>query len=562
MRFLLSVVIFTIGLVATAFGLIQQSQNQPINEIVAQQELKFVSNFVIIPAKVLTAYPGEVSVTGAGSSQVFLSSGRESDLVAWLGETKHTELKLGLSEAEKKATLTEIERGGEGLLANPVGSDLWRQEVQDAGQATIFPETGNEIAVLVASTGVEPAPPTIQVKWDLPDERGVIAPITWIGMGLMLLGALLALITYFIYWRGTRPRRQKFETNINPDGTRKSKRRNRIRKLLAFTALTASSLSLSGCAPEYENPILSPSPAAAPDTLTPVMDAAQLERILGDITRVVAEADQAFSRDALDVRVGGPALTMRRAFYNLAQRSEDPVPPEKILSEPVQLFLPSATDSWPRSVMVVTGQAPDTALQLLVLRQETPRDQYLLWSYSTLLPEIEFPEVAAAEAGAVALKTDTKFLLMPPKDLPQAVGDILNKGAESAFTLFIDVENKYIQDVAAVQQGLTETLTNANLTFEHTLGNEEITLLATLDGGALAGVYMTDTYTIVPRSRGDAVAISGPEALLLGSAGSATGIETKYGAMLLFYIPTAESDQLVRLLGATQQLLSAKSLAG
>lgn len=558
MRFLLSVAIFVAGLVATAFGLVQQSQNQPINEIVAEQELKQVSNFVLIPAKVLTSYPGEVSITAAGSSQVFLASGRESDLVAWLGETKHTEIKLGLVEAEKMATLGEIERGGEGLLANPVGSDLWRSEVIQAATATIYPEPGNEIAVLVASTGVELAPPNLQVKWDLPDERGVVAPITWIGLGLMLGGGILALITYFLFWRGTRPRRTNFEPTSNPDGTRKSKKRNRIRRLFAVSAV--SLVALSGCAPEYENPILSPSPLAAPDTLTPVMSQSQLDRILGDIAKVVSDSDAAFSRDGLDVRVGGPALTMRRAYYNLAQRSEEPVAPEAILAKPQQLFLPAATDAWPRSVMVVTGEAPETALQLLVLRQETPRDQYVLWSYSTLLPDTEFPEVAAPEVGAVALKTDTKFLLMPPTNLPEALGDILNKGEESAFTLFIDTKSQYIQDVAGVQQGLAETLSTATLNFEHQLGNEEIALLATLDGGALAAVYMTDTYTIIPNTRGEAVAISGPEALLLGSAGSATGIETKYGAMLLFYVPTAESDQLVRLIGATQQLLSAKSL--
>jgi hypothetical protein len=71
---------------------------------------------------------------------------------------------------------------------------------------------------------------------------------------------------------------------------------------------------------------------------------------------------------------------------------------------------------------------------------------------------------------------------------------------------------------------------------------------------------MVDTYRIIPKSRGDAVAISGDEAILLGSGGSASGIETRYGAMLLFYVPAAGSDQRITLLGATQQLLTAAAV--
>ena len=55
-------------------------------------------------------------------------------------------------------------------------------------------------------------------------------------------------------------------------------------------------------------------------------------------------------------------------------------------------------------------------------------------------------------------------------------------------------------------------------------------------------------------------AISGDEAILLGSGGSATGIEARYGAMLIFHVPAAGSENRVTLLGATQQLLTAIAL--
>lgn len=207
--------------------------------------------------------------------------------------------------------------------------------------------------------------------------------------------------------------------------------------------------------------------------------------------------------------------------------------------------------------MVVTGEEE---LQLLVLRQESPREQYRLYHYIDLLPGVNFPDVASEDVGANAIKVDNKFLFASPLLIPDLVGELLNEGPDSPASALLDPENSYIQDVSAVQRGLAETLSNANLDFAHNLGDFSLVMLATADGGALVTLFMVDTYTIIPREPGDAVAISGDEAVLLGSAGSATGIETRYGSMLLFHIPAAGSESRITLLGATQQLMTAVSL--
>jgi hypothetical protein len=283
----------------------------------------------------------------------------------------------------------------------------------------------------------------------------------------------------------------------------------------------------------------------------------QLKRILGEITEVVSLADAELDRESIEARVSGPALVARRAAYNIARRTENPAPPAPLLAEPIQLFLPSATDTWPRSVMVVTGEQ---TLTMLVLRQESARDQYRLYQYMDILPGVDFPEVAGEEVGANTVKEDSKFLLMPPTDLATAVGSLLNEGPDSTWSILVDGENQYISDVSSVQQSLAQTLSNANVTFDHKLSTDGMVLLTSGEGGALVGMYMIDTYTIIPKEPGDAVAISGQEAILLGAGGSATGIETRYGAMLLFHMPAAGSESRVRLLGATQQLLTAVSL--
>jgi hypothetical protein len=311
---------------------------------------------------------------------------------------------------------------------------------------------------------------------------------------------------------------------------------------------------LTGCAPDYQSPIVSPSPLPAPQTLTPAITAKQGERILNEVIALTQQADETLNREILETRASGPALEARRFEYNLVRRftetQRDPMP---LAGQPIQLFLPPATDTWPRNMLFVTGEEN---LQVFVLQQLGPRDNYTLYFYANLLPGADFPEVASELIGANQLKPDNKFLKVSPDVLAVAVGDLLNQGVDSSWALVMDPSNDYIRDVASVQQGLVETLTNANLTFDHALSDQAPILLSTVDGGALVGIYMVDTYRIIPKSRGDAVAISGDEAILLGSGGSASGIETRYGAMLLFYVPAAGSDERISLLAATQQLLT------
>ncbi len=568
MRFWLSITTFVVGLTLTAIGLVNQIENQPLNFIVAEAELTTPTTYVMIPNKVLTSYPGKVSVTANNDGEVFLAAGRESDIVGWIGKAQYTETRLGVNQAKEEVIISEVERSGGGELADPRGSDLWRLEVAESFEGKISVPEGNEVGILIAAKGVDMAPRKIKIEWDLPDQGAPIAPITMVGLGLMLAGAIWSLWLFFNsyrksgitrYWRG--PRRPKMQFGLPKFKKKKIETSQptsrREARTLKFAALMLVSATLAGCTPDYQNPVLSPSPSAAQDTLTPVMTKDQVKRVPEEITTVVAEADAELNRESIEARVSGPALVARRAAYNIARRTENPQPPAPLLASPIQLFLPSATDTWPRSVMVVTGEQ---TLTMMVLRQENARDQYRLYQYMDILPSVDFPEVAAEEVGANTVKEDSKFLLMPPADLATAVGSLLNEGPDSTWSILVDGDNQYIADVSSVQQTLAQTLSNANVTFDHKISPDDMVLLTSGEGGALVGLYMIDTYTIIPKSPGDAVAISGQEAILLGAGGSATGIETRYGAMLLFHMPAAGSESRARLLGATQQLLTAVSL--
>lgn len=567
-RFVIAITTFVVGLSLTAIGIVDQVRNSPLETIRLGIEVAPDRQFVVIPNRTLTSYPGKVEVIAAGVGQVFVATVRESDATAWISDTAHQELRLRVDLEAEKANLSQIDRPGEGELVDPIGMDIWRDSKVGEANAKIVVAEGNETAVLVASDGRELAPESIEIKWTLPPQPLPFSPLPPIGLVLMLLGSVAILIDWWLKrrrttigrnYRGPKPPRPSglFPVKMHmPEKLKRgAKKARRGRRGLSFVALSLTAATLTGCTASYDSPLLSPSPSAAADILTPVMTKSQLDRILGEIVAVVAEADAELDREGIEVRVTGAALAVRRAAYNLARRTaaEDDGP-EPILAGPIKLFLPSATDTWPRSVMVVTGEE---RLQLLVLTQSSPRDNYQLQNYTALLPGATFPEVAAEEVGANAVKVDSKFLSFDPKKLPEAVGDLINNPAESAWSTLINPENQYISDLVTFQAALAETLSNANLNFGHRLGDNQIVLLSSADGGALVALYMVDTYTIIPRSPGDAVAITGDEALLLGTGGSATGIETRYGAMLLFHVPASGSESPVELLGATQQLLTA-----
>ncbi len=563
MRFWLALTVFTTGLVFSAVGIVNQLENRPLDAIVAAAELEIPTTYVLIPNDVLTAYEGETTLIARGDSEVFVGLGRESDLVAWLGDTPYVELALRVRVTEEKASLIEVDRVGEGQLVEPMGSDVFQSFELFTRTAELKLERKPEVAALVATTGLELAPRRLQLTWNLEDVPAPVAPITLIGLGLVALGGALGLwaaVDYSSKFRSKRsrsgPKEPRSRSRFGFNRRRRPAGRRAAR--LPMVAVLVSTLALSGCVAEYENPTLVPNPLPVVDTLTPVMDRAQLERILGEIEAVVSKADENLDRESIEVRVDGPALQIRRFAYNLARRSEEGSNlPTEIKTSPIQLFLPSATDTWPRSVMVVTGEEE---LQMLVLRQESAREQYKLYHYIDLLPGAAFPEVAAETVGANAIREDNRFLFASPLVIPDLVGELLNDGPSAPASLLLDPDNDYIRDVSAVQRGLAETLSNANLDFAHALGDFSLVMLATADGGALVSMLMVDTYTIIPSEPGDAVAISGNEALLLGSSGSATGIETRYGSMLLFHIPSGGAEQRITLLGATQQLMTAVAL--
>jgi hypothetical protein len=424
----------------------------------------------------------------------------------------------------------------------------------------------------VASDGLTPAPERVRVSWPTENSTTVSDIFLSVGLGLLIIAIFFNVLALGKMIRNRGPRRKVPKAPQGPRYKPKNKgydlprrgRRSASNKIALVPVSIGLVMALSGCQVS-EAPQATPTPSDSPtvsvvDEIQPALNEEQVTRILADIQRVVAEADASGETGLLQTRVEGPALLFREANYLLRSKSPETLPLPPISTSVVSITIISKTEYWPRALMVVT-QEGDELPQTLVIQQLSPREPYKLIYNMALLPGVEFPDVAAASEGAIPVEVDSLFLKISPLDLAPAYGDLIDNGPASEFFSQFDLAtDKFYEQISQTQADQTENLDEATTVFSHELGEANVVSLTTSDSGAIVALMMVDTWEIKPTSRTSAVTVSGDELLLLGVEGSRTGVSTRYGNMLLFYVPLASSDQKIRLLGATQTLLSIEVL--
>jgi hypothetical protein len=306
------------------------------------------------------------------------------------------------------------------------------------------------------------------------------------------------------------------------------------------------------------------------ESVTVVVTEAQLQRIVADVATTVKDADASRDDKALVKRVAGSALQIRRVQYLLQSKSKKIPKLPAIVANPITVALPMELPApelgWqPRTLMVVTkSESTTSAPQMLVLQQSSPRENYKLWYLIDLLPDDNFPNVAAQSVGALPVAKDDSFLVTPLKSIPFKYGDTLNKGLESKYAPEFDLDSdEFYAELSEsqIQQKNEVEKVGSKIKFQHSLGNLNILGLQTVERGGLIALTMNDTSTITPKAQGAAVSVKAlDQKLLLGSLGSSTGLRIVYSNMLLFYVPESGSDEKIRLVGASQGLLSVRSI--
>ncbi|CAB4678292.1 unannotated protein [freshwater metagenome] len=433
----------------------------------------------------------------------------------------------------------------------------------------------DDTAVLLASDGLHRGPTNVTVLWQTANLINL--PQLLIYGGAVLL--VLALIMNYIAFRHIRklrgPRRRipkapkgpKYRRRVRPDVPRKGRRSSRRRMVIAPAALTSLVL-LAGCTSAA--PTQKSTDKAKFEQVSVVVTDNQLQRIVGEVASTVNLADKTRDEKELITRVAGSALEIRKVQYLLQVKSKKIPKLPELVANPVTVALPMQlpveSQLWqPRTIMVVTkSDSTNRAPQLMVLQQATPRENYKLWYLIDLLPTAKFPKVAAQDTGALAVDLDNAYLATPLKSLPFKYGDTINKGLDSKFATEFDLaSDKFYAALSESQTQQTADLKKANATirFLHSLGNPNIIGMLTVESGGLVAISMNDTSLIRPKIRGVAVSVTQLDhKILLDAPGSATGLKIVYGNMLLFYVPVAGSEEQIRLVGASQGILSVKAL--
>lgn len=570
MRFLLAALLFILAISLLLLGLAQRTIWAPPDNFSVNLSVSGNEPYLVIPAEELALMPGDPVIGAIGDGKVFVAFGREADVLAWVGTATHSEAVT----SDDGTAIGVRDVGGTSDLANPGGSDLWINESVGEGFAEVVVPAGDNNAAIIASDGFEPAPTRVRVAWPIESSTVVSDVFLATGFGFLMAAILLNLLALrkMLINRGPRrklpkaPQGPKYRPKKSNLEVPKRGRRSARSKIAVVPIGIALTFALSGCS-VTPAPVLSPSPSESPtetavEVIPPVVNITQVRKILRELQEVVSSADQSGDSSLLEARVSGPALLFRQAHYLLMTKSPEIQPLPSISGSAISITLPASTSGWPRSFMIVTeGDGSGELPQMLVMQQASPRESYKLWYNIPLLPGSEVPEVAAPEVGSIPVATDSLFLRISPNQLPTAFGDVIDKGEASQFySLFDLTEDEYYNQISLSQKDQIEKLRRAEITFSHALGDENVISLSTSDSGALVAVMMTDNYLIRPTRENAAVTVSGDEQLLLGAEGSAKGVRTQYGGMLLFYVPAATAKGKITLLGATQSLLSIRGL--
>ena len=564
MRFLTAGLLFAASIVLVILGIGQRTvwagpENQTVLLKVSEDQPYF-----LIPNDALARFPGKPTVTVVGAGDLFLASGRESDLDSWLGSEANSIITFGGPRNEA----TVEARAGVRDVLNPVGSDLWRYETAGSEILTVANlDTSDENALLLASDGKAPAPGNIKLQWPVAKDFTFSNYLIIAGGALLILAFVTNFVALVKLRSQSRPRRKlpkaphgpKYRPKRTTKYAAPRGRRALKRTAFALPAFVLTMSLLSGCS-------FVPSGQASPSAtesvgaseVPPALVASQMKRILTETANLVAKADAGIDRHTISNRFTGPALEVRSINYFLQAKKKDlaGLPP---ISASAKIALPVAAKEWPRTFMAVTkGSAAGAAPQMLVFQQDTPRTNYKVW-YSIELHS-KTPKVASAEIGAVPTPADSGFLVLKPNEIVANYGDLINNRATSPAIDSFDVSNDdFYNGIVKVQAANSASLKNGKISFNHVLGNPNILGMNTMSSGALIALYMNDVTVTKPKKATQAIVVSGLEKILLGSVGSTRGISTTYGDMMLFFVPNTNGGK-IQLLGYTSGLIKVKAL--
>ncbi|MFT2816010.1 hypothetical protein [Leifsonia sp. A12D58] len=608
MRFVSAIVAFVLAAVMLVFGIAQRTIFlEPVSEPLSTT-VEGVQYAVLTPGA-LGAHEGGQTVEISGSDTVFMAYGRTADVEAWIGDSSYSKISYSSDKGDfTSKTVTGDSASGEAAqpadtptIVDPAGSDLWLEEFSAEKSLSKTINVPDDISVIIASDGTAPAPANVSVSWPVDTSTPWAGPLIVGGAVLLLIG--LALYAWALLHmrrsRGPRrnlprgPRMPKLPRAPRPKVIKASEitgGRKAISKRMAtlVPVVVISGLVLSGCSADFwpqaddsspaststatsdtsnekDSTLGTPTPDPAAIQVEPVVTVPQLERIVGKISELTAEADATLNSDAIKTRFTGPALEQRLANYKIrASYAEQPAL-QALPSGPLNLVLPQQSAAWPRVVMAMILNEEDATVPptALVLKQESPRANYVIEYAVQLEASAKVTDVAPAVIGAPIVAPDSKLPLLAPDQVAAAYADILMNGeASQSYGLFESDGDTLRTEIGVdkMNEWRAALPSTASIEFARAAGTGRPIALGTNDAGALVAVSMTETETVKPVDSGATVSPEKASKALSGVEATAKGIQSVYEDQLLFLVPAAGSTDQIVLLGMSRGLISSAEL--
>jgi hypothetical protein len=573
-RFIFAVGFFLVSLILLVSGLLIRHAFSAPDSFTQTVYVDGDAPVTLIDADELARVSGAESITVSGATQtdpqipapITLAWGRKSDVVAWVGNAPYQALTVN---PETREIVSRTVPGIESEIPNPAGSDLWFEEWTGEGEVSANFALSDKDTVLIAGSGVVPAPRDITIVWTIDVDRTIPTTLLYLG-AFFAIGGVIAFAIGMWRERVQRRIRRQGRMPKAPRGPRWKPprrslgagggRRPRRRRLAEFAAiLVAVPLALAGCAPaEVAQP--TPLPTEVTDAPPVAISPMQFERVVAAITATLAEADSSSSDTIAETRLTGAALRFREANYRVSRVDASLVTLFTIPDASVSLLLPQQTDDWPRSVFAIiedtaNEESPSIAL---VLTQESPRENYRVSYTFALEPGVVIPEVPSAEFGAAVLAADTDLLAATAEQIAEQYGDVLLLGEESAFSSVFEPDTLQEQIGVEAKAARAEVLAGqAAFSWVETMAEDTPIVFASSDAGGIVALTITESETVKPAASGAAITTEGSIKILSGRPSSLRGITANYDYQLLFYVPSIGSAEKIRLLGYSYSLVSA-----
>ncbi len=266
----------------------------------------------------------------------------------------------------------------------------------------------------------------------------------------------------------------------------------------------------------------------------------QLERILEDIAEVVAEGDEAGDAELLEDRVAGNALDIRELTYRNSEIDED-VSADPIGTEVLAAAVTSEQE-FPRQAMVITQHEDAELPQVLMLEQESARENYKLTQAVVMDPAAEFPGLSTEDGGVGSVSPSSETARFPADFAMERTAVFLNS-ADYYFGMHVQ-ESAYIEDLQNYQQEVRDSA--PDITVSYTRPLNDAAALRLPDGSVLAVGSFDATEQLRPTEEGAAINFgeSGLLNELAGTSSTTADTDILSRESLILHIPADEGEQI------------------